>query len=371
MGLGVIKSYIYSFAARFSHIALILGLAISYLLSEFDGLLYFHAAFGVIFGVAIIFRIIWGFIGTKYSKFSDFKFSGLGGYFLSFFSKKEKFIGHNPASSIAIIIMLSLGFICVISGLMLYGIDENSGIFAFLYNNYNELKFVKSIHEVSANLLLIVAIIHICGALIDKFIHKNDALNSMITGYKLTKNDESVKANLAQKIFCLVWILAIIAAFLYILNRDNFILKSHALKVDYSSQNAVFAKECGSCHMLYPPFLLPKKSWEIMMANLENHFGDDASIDEEANQNILNFLLANSAQMNSNKTAFNILKYAKNDQNIAITKNEYWIKKHRKIDEKVFLRDDIKSKANCTACHKDIQNGIIQKSLIDYEKIKR
>ncbi|CUU87943.1 DUF4405 domain-containing protein [Campylobacter hyointestinalis subsp. hyointestinalis] len=364
----MIKSYIWSFGARFSHIVLIFSFIISYILSEFDSLLYFHAAFGVVFGVAVIFRIVWGFIGTKHSKFSDFKFYGLMAYFRSFFGKKEKFIGHNPASSIAIIIMLSLGFVCAVSGLMLYAIDKNSGIFAFLYDSYSELKFVKSIHEVSANLLLIVAIIHICGALIDKLIHKNDALNSMITGYKLTKNDESVRANLTQKIFCLVWILAIIATFLYILNRDNFILKSHALKVDYSSQNAVFAKECGSCHMLYPPFLLPKKSWGIMMSGLENHFGTDASIDDDTNKNILNFLVANSAQTRGDKTAFNILKYAKNDQNIAITQNEYWIKKHRKIDEKVFLRKDVKSKANCVACHKEIENGII--GLIDYEKIK-
>ncbi len=364
----MIKSYIWSFGARFSHIALIFSFIISYILSEFDSLLYFHAAFGVVFGVAVIFRIVWGFIGTKHSKFSDFKFHGLMAYFHPFFGKKEKFIGHNPASSIAIIIMLSLGFVCAVSGLMLYAIDKNSGIFAFLYDSYSELKFVKSIHEVSANVLLYTVLIHTCGALIDKFIHKNDALDSMITGYKLTQNDQSVKPNYIQKVFCFVWILAILSTFFYIFNTNNFILRSHAISVDYRSQNALFAKECGSCHMIYPPFLLPKKSWEIMMGGLENHFGTDASIDDDTNKNILNFLVANSAQTRGDKTAFNILKYAKNDQNIAITQNEYWIKKHRKIDEKVFLRKDVKSKANCVACHKKIENGII--GLIDYEKIK-
>ena len=67
------------------------------------------------------------------------------------------------------------------------------------------------------------------------------------------------------------------------------------------------------------------------MANLEDHFGDDASVDEETNKEILNFLRSNSAEQKGNKTAFNILKYAQNDQNIAITQNPYWIKKHRKI----------------------------------------
>ena len=364
----MIKSYIWSFATRFSHLALILSFVLAYVFSKFDDLIYFHAAFGVIFGAAVVFRIVWGFIGTKYSKFSDFKFKGLISYFGSFLGKKERFIGHNPASSIAITIILAIGFVCVLSGLVLYGVDKNSGIFAFLYDSYAKFKFSKSIHELLANTLLFVAIIHICGALIDKFIHKNDSINSMITGYKLTQNDESIRANLTQKIFCFVWILAIIVTFLYIFNKDNFILKSRDLHVNYRAQNAVFAKECGSCHMIYAPFLLPKKSWEIMMANLEDHFGDDASVDEETNKEILNFLISNSAEQQGNNTAFNILKYAKNDQNIAITQNEYWIQKHRKIDEKIFLKSDIKSKANCAACHKGIENGVI--SAIEYEKIR-
>lgn len=364
----MIKSYIWSFATRFSHLALILSFVLAYVFSKFDDLIYFHAAFGVIFGAAVVFRIVWGFIGTKYSKFSDFKFKGLISYFGSLLGKKERFIGHNPASSIAITIILAIGFVCVLSGLVLYGVDKNSGIFAFLYDSYANLQFTKSIHELLANTLLFVAIIHICGALIDKFIHKNDSINSMITGYKLTQNDESIRANLAQKIFCSVWILAIIVIFLYIFNKDNFILKSRDLHVNYRAQNAVFAKECGSCHMIYAPFLLPKKSWEIMMANLEDHFGDDASVDEKTNKEILNFLISNSAEQQGNKTAFNILKYAKNDQNIAITQNEYWIQKHRKIDEKIFLKSDIKSKANCAACHKGIENGVI--SAIEYEKIR-
>ena len=113
--------------------------------SEFDDLVYFHAAFGVIFGVAIVFRIVWGFIGTKYSKFSDFKFQGLISYFGSFLGKKERFIGHNTASSIASIIILALGFVCVLSGLVLYGVDKNHGIFDFFYASY--AKFRKPLWE--------------------------------------------------------------------------------------------------------------------------------------------------------------------------------------------------------------------------------
>ena len=38
--------------------------------------------------------------------------------------------------------------------------------------------------------------------------------------------------------------------------------------------------------LFIPPNLLPKKSWELIMGDLENHFGDDASLDEKTNQDI-------------------------------------------------------------------------------------
>ena len=45
--------------------------------------------------------------------------------------------------------------------------------------------------------------------------------------------------------------------------------------------NEVYKKECGSCHFAYPAGLLPSNAWNKMMENLSNHFGDDASVDEE------------------------------------------------------------------------------------------
>ncbi|EJB7570049.1 cytochrome b/b6 domain-containing protein [Campylobacter fetus] len=178
------KSYIWGFGSRFCHITLIISFILSYLFIETETSLYYHAVFGIVFGVAIAFRVIWGFIGTKYSKFSDFKFKGIMEYLLPTYSQKKHYTGHNPASSIAAVVIMVLGTIVLVSGLMMYGLSENSGIFAFLYTHYSKFRFVQNIHFISSNLLLWVVIIHICGATIDKFIDKNDAVDSMISGYK-------------------------------------------------------------------------------------------------------------------------------------------------------------------------------------------
>lgn len=56
------------------------------------------------------------------------------------------------------------------------------------------------------------------------------------------------------------------------------------------------AKECGSCHMAYQPQLLPKKSWEKLMDNLADHFGENATLDDKTRQQIRDYLTANSAE---------------------------------------------------------------------------
>ena len=42
---------------------------------------------------------------------------------------------------------------------------------------------------------------------------------------------------------------------------------------------AVYTQECGSCHLAFPPSLLPKASWQRVMSGLDKHYGSDASLD--------------------------------------------------------------------------------------------
>ena len=358
------KSYIWSLSARLSHIVMIVTFALCYFCG---GKIHFIS--GAIFGVAVIFRIIWGFIGTKHSRFWEFNFKGILDYFASFFHQKLRFVGHNPASSIAIILMLIFGLVIFYSGLLLLG-SGGTGFFAFYYERFSEIQWAKNLHEIAVNAMLFVVIAHTLGALIDKFWHKNDSIDSMITGYKLTPNDENIIPSKAQNIFNALWIGAILATGLYMLTPKNYVLAQNIKPIDYKAQNANFVKECASCHTLYAPFLLPKKSWEIMMSDLENHFGDDASINKALNDEITAFLVANALESKDTKITAK-LKAAQKEGDIAITANEYWKKKHRKIKDEIFAKPEIKSKANCAACHEKIEEGIIHKSLIKRDLLKK
>jgi cytochrome b len=372
---GMTKSYIWPLFNRISHILLVLFFAICYIISDFDDLLPYHVAFGLALGVVFIFRIFWGFIGPKHSKFKDFNFNlgDLKEYLLNPFSKTKEHVGHNPASSYAIVAMIVTAFLSIISGLLAYGVEENHGILSFLHSSYfKEMELFEDLHEFFSTLFLGVIIIHILGSLIDKFIKRNDAIDSMISGYKKTDVDESIKTNIVQKILGIVFILSSLFALYYLLfTKENIFLANANVKQDYAVLNSEFSKECGSCHITYPPYLLPKESWKNMMGNLENHFGDDAYINEESNKNILTFLEQNSAENSTHQAAVKILQSIKeNSSTIAITKTPFWERKHNDIDKDVFANDKIKSKANCKACHIDIENGLIENDLINVPNLR-
>ncbi|MDY0195472.1 MAG: cytochrome b/b6 domain-containing protein [Sulfurovaceae bacterium] len=370
----MIKSYIWPLGNRISHALMIVFFAAAYLLGDADELLKYHVIFGFAFGILVLFRIFWGFAGPKYSKFRDFdlNINSLKKYIGAVFSKGDKHIGHNPASSFAIITMFIVAILTILSGMLAYGVEENHGIFAFLHQaNYQEMEIFEELHELFANLFLGVVFIHIAGSLMDKFIKKGDAVDSMIDGYKMTDTPVGISTSWWQKIFQIIWI-AISIWFLYYLfaTQENIFVSNYNKPVSYAVLHPEFEAECGSCHITYPPFLLPQKSWTAMMENLEDHFGDDASLDEATMVSILCFLEKNSAENSTHQAAFKITKSLKetNQTVIAITKTPYWKAKHKEIDSRVFLSNKVKSKANCQACHQDIEKGMLENNLIQLPK---
>jgi len=112
--------------------------------------------------------------------------------------------------------------------------------------------------------------------------------------------------------------------------------------------NAKFRQECASCHIAYAPGLLPAESWRKMMGSLDKHFGSDASVDTGDRQEITDFLVRNSSNRWSAPTA-----------PLRITESAWFTRKHdaREISTTVWKNPQVKSPANCTACHPQAERG--------------
>jgi cytochrome b len=140
--------------------------------------------------------------------------------------KDKEHVGHNPASSFAIVTMIVLTFLSILSGFLAQGIEKHHGIFAYMYSDYfKSIELFSGAHSFFANLLIWVVVAHVAGSLIDKYVKKSDAIDSMITGYKQTVQKINIKLNIFQKVFAIVWILvSLYSVYFLVFTKNIFIL---------------------------------------------------------------------------------------------------------------------------------------------------
>ena len=356
------KVYAWSLFTRLFHLLLVVAVVVTYLLSDIENLLEYHVAFGLFVGALFFYRLLWGFMDIRYSRFKDFEFSlgALFTYLLHIGRAKTHYVGHNPASSWAIVMMIVLGLLSVVSGLFVYGTQEGMGIFSFLNDTFfKEMELFEELHELFANAFVLVAVVHVSGVLIDRYFYGPGTMMSMVTGYKESAG-ESVRLTLLQRIFGLVWIISSLLLLSYLLSTpSNFLMADGNRAVDYKTAHPLFYSECKSCHTLYPPYLLPKRSWSLMMDTLEEHFGDDASLEPEEVASIRDYLLQNSAESSTKEAAFRISSSITDPDLLAITKTPYWKMRHHEIEKTVFEDTKVQKRSNCKACHNRIEQGLL------------
>jgi len=366
--------FVWPIGTRIIHWMMAISFATAFITSFYEELLHHHIAFGFIFLIIIIYRIIWGFIGPRYATFNTFKLSlpQLKHYFVEKIQNRWRKIpaGHNPASSWFTIWALGVGTIIVSSGLLLYGIQEAKGIFYYLNDNYSSyMNTLDLIHKYSAYLFLFWVILHITGVLIEQFWHKTDMVFAMITGCKKTEGEDTeVKKYLSVFAFSTI-IIAIVTYFFIIGSNYNFLTKSKFTNIFYKDTNPTFYKKCGNCHNIYPPFLLPKRSWEKVMNSLDNHFGEkitDSNISLSQQISIKEFLTTNSAETSTREVSVRIMKSLGERRPKAITKTPFWRKIHKDIPISTYKNKKIKDRSNCKACHKDFEYGNLDDMNIIY-----
>jgi len=121
--------------------------------------------------------------------------------------------------------------------------------------------------------------------------------------------------------------------------------------------NTTYTEECGSCHLAYPAQLLPAESWVKIMADLENHFGENAEVDKETQQNISSYLSQQSA---SKKGTYRKMLRNLNDRTpLRITELPYFINEHDEIPSRFIKGNDkVGSLSQCSACHQSAEKGV-------------
>ena len=138
---------------------------------------------------------MWGVIGSRHARFSDFVVSPANSllYLKQLFSgTANRHIGHNPAGSAMILVLLISLLITAFSGTFLFAM-EGSGPLANTFVSSWPGHVVEEVHEFFSNFTLILIIVHVVGVLLTSLLHKENLTKAMITGEK--RRDPDLSSN--------------------------------------------------------------------------------------------------------------------------------------------------------------------------------
>ncbi|WP_345980600.1 diheme cytochrome c [Sulfurimonas sp. HSL3-2] len=128
-----------------------------------------------------------------------------------------------------------------------------------------------------------------------------------------------------------------------------------------------YQKECGSCHMAYQPEFLPKRSWSKMMDTLDNHFEVDATLSPNDHKTILAYLTSNAGDSKYTTKHFSRMSNSvpRDEAPLRISETPYFMKEHKGIPKRFIEQKEVKSLANCSACHTTAEKGIYSERAIN------
>jgi len=172
---------VWDILVRVTHWTVAAGITANLLFTEEGSELHQYVGYTVV-GLVVI-RLLWGLVGTRYARFSDFfpTPARLKRHLsdLSVRHKDEQHLGHNP---LAALMMLSLW--AVIIGLGISGYLMEANIFG-------NKEILEEIHELLANSLYLLVPLHIISAIAMSYWERQNLIKSMITGNKTVTDASS------------------------------------------------------------------------------------------------------------------------------------------------------------------------------------
>jgi len=172
---------------RVFHWTLVASFLIAYITE--DDFMTVHSYAGYTIMALIVFRLIWGFIGSQHARFSDFVCTPTATLtYLKdvFYNRSQRYLGHNPAGAAMVIALLVSLLITTITGLAVFATEEGLGPLVSLMDTTPNYIFdaAEDVHEFFANVTLALIVFHIIGVVVTSLSHKENLIRSMMTGYK-------------------------------------------------------------------------------------------------------------------------------------------------------------------------------------------
>lgn len=181
---------------RFFHWSLVIAFIITYVTE--DDWLTVHSWSGYFILGLLAVRFIWGFIGSRHARFTDFIYSWqtIRGFLKDTLrGRGKRYLGHNPAGGAMVFLLMICLLITASLGVLLLGAEEHAGPLAhwFVAADTAWADILEELHEFFANFSLLLIVIHITGVIVESLLHRENLVSAMISGYKTAPTSDHAK----------------------------------------------------------------------------------------------------------------------------------------------------------------------------------
>ena len=175
---------VWDWPVRVFHWTLAASVIGAYVTGESEDFERLHHTLGWVAAGLIAFRVVWGLVGTRYARFSEFVRgpAQVWSYIKSLRSHApQHFVGHNPVGAMAVILLMGLTALSVYTG--------------WLALADNAAEWLEEAHEIAANTLITVVLVHVIGVLWSSRTHGENLLKAMLTGRKTAPSGAGIHRN--------------------------------------------------------------------------------------------------------------------------------------------------------------------------------
>jgi cytochrome b len=167
---------------RVFHWLLVLSFFGAFVTAESEYWRLVHVTLGYTVGGLVLFRLLWGLIGTRHARFASFVRgpAAVGRYIGALLRGQPAHpVGHNPAGALAIVLLLLLSVVTVASGWLTY--EDLGG------------HWLEELHEGAANFMLLVVCVHVAGVAVSSWLHRENLVRAMLDGRKQGAPDQGIR----------------------------------------------------------------------------------------------------------------------------------------------------------------------------------
>ncbi len=315
-----------------------------------------HLAAGLMVTAAVAWRVVWGLLGPTYARFGSFAYrpADVVAHVRDMLAgRHRRYLGHNPLGAMMVFALLGALTAIVLAGtLALGGMLKQGPLRAFL--SYDTGRLALGVHKALAILLLVMVGAHLAGVAFESWRGRENLVGAMLHGDKPRDPPADSRTPVPARPRLAV---AIVLAVLLAGGAGIAALADlPAAGVPPAALDPIYAEQCGACHLAFPPSLAPAATWDRILADLQHHFGADATLSAEQVAHLRGWLDA-SAAGHWDSLPSHLLRVPAADGSLRITDTPGWRRMHRHIPPAVFAAKPVYRRSACEACHEDAESG--------------